>query len=105
IAGLFDSVARQFLICNDRDKNAFDGYTPQLTPDNKYRLINNRNQQEYKGNAPYIIVNIDGKQRDDLNDFTAKLASNSILQKFYGADDMGGQISNTIDAAMILYND
>jgi hypothetical protein len=107
-AGDFDSIARSMVICNDGDEGAFDAYEARLLENNgrtKFRLVHRQTGETYNGEAPYLIINLDGQIRDDLASFTPKLASTAILQKFYGEDDVQGVITNTIEQAMQLYND
>ncbi|WP_205504618.1 hypothetical protein [Rufibacter psychrotolerans] len=107
-AGDLDAVARQVLIVNDQDINQFAAYESRLVEqggETKFRLVHKQTGAIYSGNAPYLILNLDGQRREDLKSFTPKLASSAILQKFYGDDDMGGKLTSTIELAMQLYND
>ena len=108
-AGDFDSIARNVVIFNDADRDAFAGYEARLIDivgKTKFRLVKKGTENEiYKGDVPYLIINLDGQVRTDLSTFTPKLASSALLQKFYGEDDKQGAITKTIEDAMQLYND
>ena len=51
-----------------------------------------------------MIINIDGRQRPEMEGFTPKLATASMLEKFYGRDQ-DGQIVKALEEALELYND
>src|SRR5690606_36440524 len=59
----------------------------------------------YKGKAPYMIILLDGRKRDDLLSFSPTLASAAVLQKFYGPDSTTSELTSTLQEAMQLYND
>jgi len=61
--------------------------------------------EEYRGDAPYAIVSLDGRKRDDLQSFAPTVASAAILEKFYGGEDTGGQVIGALETAMELYSD
>lgn len=107
-AGDFDSIARNVVIFNDADRNAFTDYEASLIDiagRTKFRLVHKQTKEPYNGAAPYLIINLDGQTRADLAALTPKLASSALLQKFYGEDDKQGAITETIEQAMQLYND
>lgn len=98
----------EYVIYNDRDSNEFlnlkvalikrPGATPLL------RLVDH-DGKVYKGPAPYIIVLLDGAERQGLSNFSQTIASASLLKKFYGSEDKSGQITTVLQDAMQLYND
>lgn len=108
-AGLEISKAKQLVICNEKDKSELKQFKPGLyengTGEKKPCLINRVNNQPYKGNAPYILVNIDGRNRPELENFAPKIATASILEKYYGAADRGSQTTEIIETALTLYSD
>jgi hypothetical protein len=59
---------------------------------------------EYRGKAPYIIVDLDGRERQILDQFTPKIASAAVLERFYNVDT-GSQVVETLNSAMGLLND
>lgn len=79
--------------------NLDDGFGNIMTA-----LVHKGTGKEYKGDAPYIILNIDGRIRPDLEGFVPKLASAAILDQFYGKDK-GQQVVQALETAVVLYND
>jgi hypothetical protein len=103
------AIARTAVLYNDRDRKEFEGYTPELKSSgsnkNKMVMFNKNKNKEYRGEAPYIVLSIDGRERKELKEFTAKLASASIIEKFYGDSDTGGKVIESLESALELYND
>lgn len=99
---------REFIIFNDRDIEEFKDLkvaVVNLSGGPKLRLVYKSNNSVYKGKAPYLIVLLDGRKREDLVNFSATLASASMLKKFYGAENKAGEITEALQDAMKLYND
>lgn len=100
--------AKQMVICNERDKQEFMAYQPGLTTEvggNKRPvLIHRQTQKPYRGNAPYMMVSVDGRKRDALKEFTPKLASAAMIEKFYGSS-LEVQEMDVLEEAMLLFND
>ena len=108
--GFEASIARRAYLYNERDRGEFANYiavVKNIDSGGKQMavLVHKDSGKEYKGNAPYIIVNIDGRERPELKDFTSKLASAALLERFYGTTDVAGKVVEAIDSAMKLYND
>jgi hypothetical protein len=105
-AGLPTNIARSMVICRDEHIAEFDSYTTQVLDFNgtkRMRLV--KDGKEYRGKAPYIIINIDGGEKPDLENFTPTLATNAILKRFYGADNKIAEASKILVDALGLYND
>jgi hypothetical protein len=51
----------------------------------------------YAGNHPYVVMSLDGAQRDELKKFVPAVASAAVLQRFFQVQD-GAQVS--IDAVV-----
>lgn len=102
------SRAKQLVICNERDTQKLLGYAPGLIRDGngnqRPALMDKATGRRYEGNAPYIIVSIDGRTRPELEDFAPRLASAALLEKFYG-QQREEQVVDVLDTAMRLYND
>jgi hypothetical protein len=106
--GMPQAKARQMIAYNDRDAGELAAYDVALVgPDGKQRvaLVEKQSGKEYAGKAPYVIVNLDGRRRPDLDGFTPRLASAAVLERFYLGQDAGGQVVNILESAMELYND
>jgi hypothetical protein len=50
------------------------------------------NGNKYTGDAPYIVISLDGKQRDNLKAFSPSVASAAIMQRFFEIKD-GAQVA------------
>lgn len=103
------SSAKQMVVCNETDKNELKEYRPGLINDGddtkKPALVSRKHGKAYKGNAPYILINVDGKARPELDAFAPKIATAAILEKYYGLIDKGSQVVDILESAMNLYND
>lgn len=97
-----------YVMYNDGDKAEFGDYKIGPVGDGlgnqRTALIHCDTEEEYKGDAPYIILNIDGRERPELDGYTPKLASASILEQFYGRNQ-GKQVISSLEKALELYND
>ncbi|XLS29871.1 hypothetical protein ACJD0Z_03375 [Flavobacteriaceae bacterium M23B6Z8] len=94
-------------IIDSRHEDEFENYTPKsikVGGNTQIRLVNIITNKFYDGNAPYILVSIDGREKDEFKSFNPTIASASILEKFYGTD-FQGQTIEVIQEAMGLYND
>ncbi len=94
--------------CDLKDRTQFEGFKPKLvdggTPQ-QHMIMQNDAGQAYGGPAPYIILNLDGRRRDNLADFKARAATSAILEKFVGSPDAGSQAIGILQEAMGLFND
>ena len=107
-AGIETSVAKQVVVCNESDINDLNGYKPgsiKVGDKNKPSLVSKKNGKAYSGNAPYLLLNRDGKEKPELESFSPKLASAAVLEKYYGAKDRGAATSEILQTAMTFYND
>jgi hypothetical protein len=105
-AGMPVNTAQHMLICRDENEEELNNYTIETINDSgnfQMRLVNNGNV--YNGDAPYIIINIDGAEKEDLQNWTATAASSSVLSEFYGDADIVAGAGQTLQQAMSLYND
>ncbi len=101
---------KAFYACAEKDEGEFKprGFAPVLVNEGEltqHMVMKNEAHQEYNGPAPYIILNLDGHKREDLEGFKARLATAAILEKFVGGQDPGGTVVSVINEAMGLYND
>lgn len=103
------AIAKQVIAYNKGDGRELANYKPALVkigPDQEQTaLVHEETGEEYQGGAPYMIVSIDGRPRQDLNDFAPKLASAAMLDRFYQSQDTGGLVLETMESALGLYND
>jgi hypothetical protein len=104
-----EALASMVVIYNDRDQGQFADYKAGMAPSGPGRrrmaLVHRDTGKEYRGDAPYAILSLDGRPRPELDDFAPRLASAAVLERFYGSQDVGGQLIDTLCSAMELYND
>ncbi|PKV50796.1 hypothetical protein ATE84_2863 [Aquimarina sp. MAR_2010_214] len=107
--GQIITKARHIAITDQRYIDEFKGYSPEIVnlggDNSEVRLVNKSNNQPYSGDAPYLLISIDGKDRPELKSFTSTIASAAILEQFYGVEDSQGQTIEVIQDALELYND
>ena len=99
---------REFVLYNEKDISEFENLKVAVidAPGGpKLRLVNKIDGEIYHGKAPYLIVLLDGRKREELNAFSAVLASASILKKFYGVDQKASGLIDVLQDALKLYND
>ena len=61
--------------------------------------------QPYAGDMPYVVLSVDGTQRDDLSSFTPTAASAAVLSRFFGVRDGQSLSLDPLLDALKLYND
>jgi hypothetical protein len=61
--------------------------------------------QPYTGDEPYIVLSLDGKQRDEFSTFTPTAASAAVMEKFFNLKDGTETAIDTLVSAVQLYND
>ena len=100
--------AKQLVVCNEKDKEKFLAHTPGLIDngngDKRPVLVHRVSGKEYRGDAPYILISIDGRERRALQEFTPKITAAAIIEKFYGTNTEFQPI-DVLEEAMLLYND
>lgn len=97
-----------YVVYNREDRNEFNDYKVVVKDEMgrpEVRLCHRQSGEEYHGNAPYMIVVIDGRRRPDLEGYTPKLASAALLEQFYGKKNRPDQFIHTLESALELYND
>lgn len=108
-SGVPNFQAGHYIIYNAEDRKEFNEYKIDLKNDGfertEVKLIHRQSGEEYRGDAPYMVLNIDGRNRPDLEGYAPKLASAALLEQFYGKKNRSAQVINTLESALILYND
>lgn len=105
--GQIPTRAKYVLITDNKFEKEFINYKPTnvtIGDFNQIRLTNKTTNKEYSGDAPYILVSLDGREREDLKNFKPTHASAAIIEQFYGTDTSSQSIEVVQDALM-LYND
>ena len=107
--GFFAFESQTIWATNTKNNSGeLDGYKPKLvnggTPQ-QHMVMCNAAGQKYEGPAPYIILNLDGRERPNLAGFKARAATSAILEKFVGSPDAGNQAVAILEEAMGLLND
>ncbi len=86
---------------DDIDKSLFE---VKLIKD-RLQLVNKQTGHPYRGDSPYVILEVDGRDRShELGAFSRTHASAALLERFYGIKN-SAQLFNTLGDAMQLYND
>jgi hypothetical protein len=101
------SMARQVVLFNHVDREALAGHKSTVISEaggHRVAMVG-PDGEEYQGDAPYVIVSLDGRPRKALKDFTPRLVTAAVLERFLGASDPGGQAVEALQSAMELYND
>jgi hypothetical protein len=63
------------------------------------------NGNKYEGDEPYIVLSLDGKQRDNLKTYMPTVATAAVLQRFFQIGE-GGQVAiDTVAHAIQLASD
>lgn len=99
--------SRYIAIIDEKNRKEFINYAPKwitIGEIQRIRLVSKIDGSEYDGDAPYILISLDGRQRDELKEFKSTIASAAMIEKFYGTQDSSQSI-DVIKDAMILYND
>jgi hypothetical protein len=85
---------------------------PQLDKDflknqhvNALGQVVDKNDAEYQGDVPYIVVSLDGAQMDELASFAPTAASAAVLSRFFGIKDGQHLPLDTIIDAIKVFND
>ena len=102
--GIPISEARNAVIYDDRDENEMLPHEVRYVG-NSLKLVNPQTNKVYEGDAPYLIVGLDGRERKNLSAFTPTAAQAALLEKFYGSGDPGGAVIQALSSALELYND
>lgn len=101
------SLARQVVLFNHVDRESLTGYKPTVISEaggHQVAMVG-PDGKEYEGDAPYVIVSLDGRPRKELENFTPRLVTAAVLERFLGAADPGGEAVEALQSAMELYND
>lgn len=99
--------SRYIGIIDPKHRNEFVKYQTKwvdIAGVQRLRLVHVDTGEEYNGDAPYILVSLDGRERDDLKKFKSTIASAAVIEKFYGTQDTSQSI-DIIEESLVLYND
>jgi hypothetical protein len=59
----------------------------------------------YNGPAPYVVISLDGHERDELDEWSATAASAVLLERFFAPDELISQALEVVTESMALFND
>jgi len=103
------AIARRMIIFDNKDRNKLMAYRPGHIkgPGDEWQpaLVHRQSGKAYDGDAPYLLINVDGSTKPQLNDFLPQAATVAQLDKFYGKKQPGSAALNALQEAMSLYND
>lgn len=102
--GMAITMAGHIVICNNLHEEELMEYTPALNPKNELVMRHRKTGDTYRGEAPYLIVNLDGRKRKALDDFTPQQASAALLKKFY-ATRQKSEMLHVFRESLTLYRD
>ncbi|MGG8496264.1 hypothetical protein ACQY1Q_07585 [Tenacibaculum sp. TC6] len=107
--GQIPTKAKYVLITDNKFEKEFINYKPgNIVIDDsnhtKVRLVHKTTNKEYSGDAPYILISLDGREREDLKNFKPTHASAAIMEQFYGTET-NSQSIEVVQDALMLYND
>lgn len=90
-------------IVNDSQRSLFQGYSAQIEGDKL--VMKNQNGERYRGEAPYLIIGVDGRQEPALESYTPLLASAALMERFYPTQGQAGVVLTELGEALALLND
>lgn len=95
-----------YLVSRDSDSNArvFDDFSIQITGSGELVLKNSAGET-YLGDAPYLVIGIDGKAEESLENFGQQAASAALLKEFYPSEGSSDVLIGELTNALGLYND
>ncbi|CAL2083354.1 hypothetical protein [Tenacibaculum sp. 190524A02b] len=105
--GQLPTKARYVLITDKKFEKEFINYRPksvQVGDSTQVRVVHKTTQKAYEGDAPYVLISLDGREREDLKNFKPTHASAAIIEQFYGTD-ANSQSVEVVQDALMLYND
>ncbi len=109
IGGFTQFKAGQKLICENGKESFFQNNCEiksvvTFNGNQNYYLVDRNTGQRYNGDIPYIILNVDGRERRELASFQPKMASAAMISRFYGSDtqDIGFKM---LETGMQLHSD
>jgi hypothetical protein len=59
----------------------------------------------YGGDSPYVVISLDGKERDNLKGFAPTVAAAGIIKQFFNMRDLGQATADAVLAGAKLLND
>jgi hypothetical protein len=71
---------------------------------NQRGQVVDKNEAEYQGDIPFVVLSIDGAPHPEFASFTATAASAAVLSRFLGAKESGQPLNLVLDAFKI-YSD
>lgn len=93
-----------FMLIAPNDVDAIDPSFRTAYQISNGRLID-KGGKPYGGDIPYVILGLDGTQRDDLANFAPTAASAAVLSRFFGAKDGQSLSLEPLLDALKLYSD
>jgi hypothetical protein len=101
--------ARQIVLFNEASEGELRSYVVRpvklLSGQEQARLVESASGQEYRGDAPYVIASLDGRLRDDLDDFAPNDASAELLEDFYRSEGAASKVIEVMGEGLQLYSD
>jgi hypothetical protein len=95
-------TARFVLLTND---SADPGIYQKYKIDDTGSLVSISDATAYKGDEPYVIIFLDGREVPDYENFQSTAASAALLERFYNIGDNVVQPADSLIQAMQLLSD
>lgn len=103
------AIPGRMIIYDDRDRQELlayrAGHIQGPGGEMKPALVHRQTGRIYNGNAPYLLINVDGSAKPQLDGFVLQAATVAQLNSFYGQAQPGAEAVNVLKEAMSLYND
>lgn len=107
-AGFPVDLARFLVFADDRHLPELRGYRVRVDAEGqgsaRVGLVHARDGSEYRGDVPFVIASLDGREREEFEGFKPAHATAALLERFYGTDALGAT-ADVLREAMTLWND
>ena len=97
------------MVCNDDDWQELQAYRPGVIKrggDKIVTLVDRQNpRKQYQGSKPFLILEVDGRERENHKAFLPQVATAQMLEQFYGGKSDSVKPVEKLSEALSLYND
>ena len=70
----------------------------------EFQLVDG-DDKPYAGPVPYIVISLDGAEREEFASWTAEAATSSLLERFFSPDERISKTLDIVSDGLSLYND
>ena len=104
IGGTLNFKEGLYVVHNFRQSNEFEDLKPAFEAGSDL-VLRDTSGKTYQGNAPYMLIGVDGKEEPHLENLSQQAASAAMLEDFYPSSDSAGVLINEFAEALQLLND